>query len=77
MGGDFASHHAGGFNDGFEFIVEELLIDSRGGWGENSTGRGDFDEVYAFADACADGFACFGWAVNGDLVIGEVWAEDW
>ncbi len=75
--GDFASHHAGGFNDGFEFVVEELLIDSRGGWGEDSTCGCDFDEVNAFADAGADGFACFGWAVHGDLMIREVWTEDW
>ncbi len=77
VGGDFAAHHVGGLDDGFEFVVEELLLNSGGGWGEDSSGRCDFDEVYTFADSCSDGFACFGWAVDGGLMIGEVWAEDW
>lgn len=77
VGGDFAAHHFGGLDDGFEFVVEELLIDTCCGWGEDTTCGGDFDEVDAFADAGADGFACFGWAVGGGHVAWEIWTEDW
>ena len=66
------AHHARSLDDGFELVVEELLLDPSGSVGQDSPGRGDLDDVHTAPHQLADGPSTICGAVAGEAVPEKV-----